>query len=162
MPENLFGESNQWFLLIPLVIIIAVSFLMKRRKQEKNPQEIAMSLLVDLNANQKIADDFNFQQRPNKLKTGSWDRNSMKIDFLDDVTRSSLSTFFKMAEDFNLQVDAAKRYKSTIHLSGISVDKLKGPLTKAREGLGEWLGTNTEQAGPGAGRSGCLGGGFGG
>lgn len=158
-----FGEGgSQWYILIPLIALIAVSFFMKRRRQEKNPQEIAMSLLLDLNANQRIVETFSFQERPKKLKTGSWGRNNAKLDFLGEGLYSDMSNFFSMAEDFNLQVESAKRYKSAIHLSGISVDKIKEPLAKSRDGLSEWLKTNTDQAGPAAGRSGCLGSGLGG
>jgi len=161
------GEGNQWTIIIPLIVLIAVSFLMRRRRSEKNPQEIVTSIILDLNVNQKIMGEFDYQKRPKKLKTGSWKRNEAKINFLDESLRSNISNFFSMAEDFNLQVDSAKRLGSTIHLSGISVEKMEGPLTKSREGLSEWLKVNMEQAGPGAGagRSGCLGGlggGFGG
>lgn len=156
------GEGSQWYILIPLIAIIAVSFFMRRRRQEKNPQDIAMSLLLDLNANQRILENFSFQERPKKLKMGSWERNNAKLDFLGGELGNDVSNFFKVAEDFNLQVESAKKFKSTIHLSGISVDKLKEPLTKSKDGLSEWLKTNTQQAGPAAGRSGCLGGGLGG
>ena len=162
------GEGNQWTIIIPLIALIAVSFIMRRRKSEKNPQEMVTSIILDLNMNQKIMDEFDYQKRPKKLKTGAWGRNEAKISFLGESLRSDLSKFFRMAEDFNQQVDSAKRLGSTIHLSGISVERMTEPLSKSREGLSEWLKVNMEQAGPGAGagRSGCLGGlgggGFGG
>jgi len=162
MPEDFFGEGSQWTILIPLIILIVFTFFMRRRKQERNPQEIAMSLLVDLNANHKILEEFNTQTRPKKLKIGSWQRNNDKLGFLDESLHASLSNFFRMAEDHNLQIDSAKRYKSISYVSGINVDRIKEPLTKSREGLQEWLKTNMEQMGPAAGRPGCLGGGFGG
>jgi hypothetical protein len=164
MPEEdggFFGSGSSWQIIIPLVVLIAVSFIMRRRRSERNPQEIATSIILDLNADQKIIDEFDYQKRPKKLKTGSWKRNEAKVNFLDESIRSDINKFFSMADDFNLQVDSAKRY-GTVHLSSISVERMKEPLTKSREALNEWLKTNMEQAGPAAGRSGCLGGGFGG
>ena len=155
------GEQWQW--LIPLIIIIVLSFvMMRRRPTEKTPQDIASSLLMDVMANQRALEKFETQKRPKKLQLGSWQRNSEKIDFLEPSLRSTLADTFRQIEDFNLRVESAKMYKSTSYLFGVNIDKLEGPLTKSREGLEEWLKANIEQAGPGAGRQGCMGGGLGG
>ncbi len=155
--------GQQWQWLIPLIIIIVLSFVMRRRRPaEKTPQDIASSLLMDVMANQRALDKFDTQKRPKKLQLGSWQRNSEKIDFLEPSLRSTLADTFRQIEDFNLRVESAKMYKSTSYLFGVNIDKLEGPLTKSREGLEEWLKANIEQAGPGAGRQGCMGGGLGG
>ncbi|MBE9478164.1 MAG: hypothetical protein IMY81_02845 [Chloroflexi bacterium] len=151
------GEGgSQWTMIIPLIGLIVFSIFMRRRKSENTPQDIASSLLSDLNANQGIVEQFGSQMRPTKLKIGSWQRNNDKLGFLDNDTRNSITNFFRMAEDFNMQIETAKRYKTTSYLSGISVEKLKEPLGKGREGLQEWMKANMQQAGPGAGRQGCL------
>ena len=151
------GEgSSQWTMIIPLIGLIVFSSVMKRRKTESTPQDIASGLLSDLNANQGIVEHFGSQTRPVKLKVGSWERNNAKLGFLDDVTRSSITNFFKMAEDFNQQMDTAKRYKTTSYISGINTERMKEPLVKGREGLQEWMKANMQQAGPGAGRQGCI------
>ena len=152
--------GGQWQWLIPLIIIIVLSFVMRRRRPaEKTPQDIASSLLMDVVANQRALEKFETQKRPKKLKLGSWQRNSEKIDFLEPSLRSTLAEAFRQIEDFNLRVESAKMYKSTSYLFGVNIERLDGPLTKSREGLEEWLRANIEQAGPGAGRQGCMGGG---
>ncbi len=154
-------EQMSW--LIPLIIIIILSFVMRRRRPvEKTPQDIASSLLMDVMANQRILEQFGSQKRPKKLKTGSWQRNREKINFLSDSLRADLVNAFSMAEDFNMRIDSAKMYKSDSYLFGVNIDRLEKPLQKSREGLEEWLKANIEQVGPGAGRQGCLGGGLGG
>jgi len=151
------GEgSSQWTMIIPLIVLIVFSVFMRRRKSENTPQDIASSLLNDLNANQGIMERLSSQVRPTKLKIGSWQRNNAKLGFLDDATRSSVTNFFKMAEDFNQQMDTAKRYKTTSYISGINTERMQEPLAKSREGLQEWMKVNMQQAGPGAGRQGCL------
>jgi hypothetical protein len=159
-----FGAGgDQWSWLIPLIIIIALSFIMRRRRPvEKTPQDVASSLLMDVVANQRALQKFDTQKRPRKLQLGSWQRNSEKINFLDQSLRSTLSDTFRQVEDFNLRVESAKMYKSTSYLFGVNIDKLHEPLEKSRRGLEEWLKANMDQAGPGAGRQGCLGGGLGG
>jgi len=152
--------GGQWQWLIPLIIIIVLSFVMRRRRPaEKTPQDIASSLLMDVVANQRALEKFETQKRPKKLKLGSWQRNSEKIDFLEPSLRSTIAEAFRQIEDFNLRVESAKMYKSTSYLFGVNIERLEGPLTKSREGLEEWLRANIEQAGPGAGRQGCMGGG---
>lgn len=152
--------GGQWQWLIPLIIIIVLSFVMRRRRPaEKTPQDIASSLLMDVVANQRALEKFETQKRPKKLRLGSWQRNSEKIDFLEPSLRSTLAEAFRQIEDFNLRVESAKMYKSTSYLFGVNIERLEGPLTKSREGLEEWLRANIEQAGPGAGRQGCMGGG---
>ena len=159
-----FDPSNEQFSwLIPLIIIVVLSIITRRRKPvEKTPQDIASSLLLDVMSNQKTLETFDTQKRPKKLKLGSWQRNSEKLDFLDKPLRDTLSEAFKQVEDFNLRVESAKMYKSSSYLFGVNVDRLQEPLQKSRSGLEAWLKANMEQAGPDAGRQGCLGGGFGG
>ena len=155
---DLFGGegASQWMMIIPLIGLIVFSFVMKRRKTENTPQDIASSLLSDLNTNQGIMERFSSQTRPIKLKIGSWQRNNAKLGFLDDATRSSVNNFFRMAEDFNQQMDAAKRFKTTSYISGINTERMEGPLDKSTEGLQEWMKANMQQMGPGAGRQGCM------
>ena len=151
------GEgTSQWTMIIPLIGLIVFSIFMRRRKSENTPQDIASSLLSDLNANQGIVEHFDSQTRPTKLRIGSWQRNNNKLGFLDGATSSNITNFFKMAEDFNLQMDTAKKYKTTSYISGINTERMKEPLAKSREGLQEWMKVNMQQAGPGAGRQGCL------
>jgi len=155
---DFFGEGSQWAILIPIIILIVLSFVMRRRRPaEKTDPEIAGTLFLDVNENLKLAESFSFQRRPKKFRTGSWQRNSEKVDFLDASLRSSLADAFGLAEDFNQQIESAKKYKSTIYLSGVDVHKLEEPLTKSKQGLEEWLKANIQQTGPEAGRRGCMG-----
>jgi hypothetical protein len=149
-------DGSQWTFIIPLIILIVFSIFMRRRRAENTPQDIASSLLNDLNADQGIIERFGTATKPTKLKIGSWDRNNNKLGFLDDATRTNVANFFKMAEDFNMQIETAKRYKTSSYLSGINVEKMKEPLAKSREGLQEWIKVNMQQMGPGQGRQGCL------
>ena len=155
---DFFGEGSQWAILIPIIILIVLSFVMRRRRPaEKTDPEIAGSLFLDVNENLKLAESFSFQRRPKKFRTGSWQRNSEKVDFLDASLRSSLADAFGLAEDFNQEIESAKKYKSTIYLSGVDVHKLEEPLAKSKQGLEEWLKANIQQMGPGAARRGCMG-----
>jgi hypothetical protein len=157
------GGTDQWSWLIPLIIVIVLSFVTRRHKPaEKTPNEIASALLMDVMNNERALEKFSTLKKPKKLSIGSWQRNSEKLDFLDQDLRNTISKTFTQMEDFNMRVDSAKMYKSNSYLFGVNIDRLQEPLEKSREGLEEWIKNHMEQAGPDTGRQGCMGGGLGG
>jgi len=138
-----FGDIPANLLVIVSIFgLLALNIFLKRRRGERTPLEMAMSLLTDVSQNQQFSENFQYMLSVKKFKTGSWKRNRDKVDFLGHALRMTLDSTFSMAEGFNQDIDAAKKSKSTSYLSGINVDKLKEPLAKSRQGLEEWLRAN--------------------
>ncbi len=127
------------FIVIAIVFILLQFFLRRRRKPEMMRQEIVESLLSEVRLNQALAETFSLRQKPKKFETVSWQRCKTGLDFLDQSLQAILSDAFGMAEDFNQQIEAAKKYKSASYMVNVNVDKLKEPLTKSRQGLEQWL-----------------------
>lgn len=160
--EDLFsGEGSQWQIMLPLLIFIIFAMFMKRRKTEGTDTEVANSLLVDVHENLRAVESFGYQKKPKKFRVGSWRRNSAKLGFLEPALLADLTEAFNLAEDFNQQIDRARQQKSDVYLSGIDTHKVEGPFTKSRDGLQAWLKDHMQQAGPDAGRRGCMPGGLG-
>ena len=137
------GEAGKnLIILIPIILLIIVNIFFRKRKGEKTPLGIAVTMLADVNRNQKLAETFSFHWRSSKFKTGSWKRNRGKLDFLPLELQETLSKAFGMAEEFNQRIEDAKKYKSDSYTAGINVDKLKEPLAKSRQQLEEWLREN--------------------
>ena len=129
---------------IPIIVtiiglIVLQFFLRRKRTLETTPREIAQSLLSEVRLNLRLTEVFTFSYRTSKFMTTSWQINKNKLDFLNQSLQVALSDAFTMAEDFNQQIAAAKKYKSTSYMASVGVDKLKDKLTKSREGLEEWL-----------------------
>ena len=138
-----FWES--YGILIPTIIFILLSIFLRRRRGRKTNLEVVFGFLSDIKQNLKIVDTFSSNwQIKRSFKTGSWNKNRGKIDFLNQELQNHLSHAFNLAEDFNQRIVDAKQYKSTSYLAGIEVDKLIGPLTMSKEGLDEWLQTNSQ------------------
>lgn len=130
-------------LLIPIIVIIVLGILMRRRGGAKTNLEVAIGLLSDIKHNQKITDSLSSTwQVKKKFKTGNWSRNKDKIDFLDEQLQHEIVDAFSLAEDYNQRIDEAKRQKSTSYLMGIQADKMGDSLTKSREGLEVWVREN--------------------
>jgi len=154
-----FGDiGRNLIILIPLILLIVFNLFFRRRKKaEKTQPEIAMGLLSEVAVNQQIAETFLPKSQLKKFRTGSWQRNRGKLDFLDQKLREDLAKTFSMAEEFNRAIDATRKFKSSSYLEGISVDRLKESLTRSRQGLAEWFESNKDQATMASGRRGCLG-----
>lgn len=138
-----FGDGWQSFALVALfVIIFIVSIIFRKRKGDSAPIIIAMTLLRDVDKNQKLVQSFHFNWKTKKFKTENWKKFNDKLDFLDEELGKVLSAAFMMAEDFNERIAEAKRHKSSSYLATIQVDKLSMPLAKGREGLEQWVQEN--------------------
>lgn len=138
-----FGDGWQSFALVALFIIIfIVSIFFRKRKGDSAPIIIAMTLLRDVDKNQKLVQSFHFNWKTKKFKTENWKKFNDKLDFLDEELGKVLSAAFMMAEDFNERIAEAKRHKSSSYLATIQVDKLSMPLAKGREGLEQWVQEN--------------------
>lgn len=154
---DFFGESNQWTIIIPIIILVVLSVVMRRRRPaEKTEPEIVGGLFLDVNENLRLMGSFSLRGRPKKFKTDSWKRNSEKVGFLAQSLRDTLSQAFALAEDFNQRIDRAKKERASVYLTGIDVHRLEAPLTESKKGLEEWIRANMPLD-TGAGRRGCMG-----
>jgi len=153
---DLFGEGSNWAIIIPIIILIVLSIVMRRRRPaEKTDSEIVGSLFMDVSENLRLMEKFSYRGRPKKFRFDSWKRNSEKIGFLPETLQNTLAQAFTLVGDFNQQIDAAKKQRANIYLTGVDAHKLEAPLTKSKEGLEEWIRANMPLE---TGRRGCMGG----
>ena len=127
---------------ILIAVLLVFNFFVRKRKTDKTPLGMAVSIFTELKQNQKLVETFSFHWKVGRFKTGSWKRNSAKIDFIPFEIRTTLSKAFDMLEDFNQRIDAAKRYKSDSYMAAIDVDKLKAPLAESMQQLQVWVQEN--------------------
>ena len=141
-------ELSETTINILLGIVIAAvlvgNIYFKRRKMEKSPVGKVTFILIDMDSNYKLAENFSFQKGVRKFKTGSWERNKNKLDFLPMELRDAVAQAFEMSADVNERINAARNYGSNSYLAGIDVGKLKGPIDKGRQDLRVWLQENMD------------------
>ncbi len=131
-------------LIVMIVGIILLQFFLRRKhSRETKPQEITEGLLSEVRLNIRLAEVFTYSGQPRKFMTTTWQINKNKLDFLGQPLEGTLTEAFTMAEDFNQQMSAARKHKSTSYLASIDANKLKDKLTKSQEGLEEWLQAKT-------------------
>ncbi|MFC2041665.1 hypothetical protein ACFLTY_05045 [Chloroflexota bacterium] len=123
-----------------IAALIILQFLFgRRRKPAATHQQIIQNLLMEVRLNQAMLESYHQLQKPKKFEVNDWKRSRDKIDFLGQGLQRSLSDAYMIIEDFNQQIDEAKRYKSVGYMASVNPDKLKEPLAKCRQGLEEWL-----------------------
>jgi len=142
---DLSDTATNILFILGIAFLIAINLFLKSRHQARKPAEMVLSLLSEINHNQKLVEDFQFHLNVKKFKTESWKISKTKVNFLGQSLLTTLDTAFSMTENFNHDIDTAKKYKSTGYLTVISIDKLKEPLAKSKQGLEEWLQANIEQ-----------------
>jgi len=142
---DLSGTAINILIVLGIAFLIVINLFIKSRHQARKPAEMVLGLLSEISHNQKLVADFQFHLNVKKFKTESWKINKTKVDFLGQPLLTTLDTAFGMAESFNHDIDTAKKYRSTGYLTVISIDKLKEPLAKSKQGLEEWLQENTEK-----------------
>ena len=148
-------QSNLPFIIL-IVVLIVMTIVMRQRRSERTPVDIASALFMDLRNNLGIVESMSGQRRPRKLKVEAWQRNENKLEFLSDSLRRELATTFHLTEDYNRQVEAVKSYQHQGYMSIISVDKLKRSLVASQQGLEQWLRENAGQSQQTSQRQGCF------
>ncbi|MFC2025471.1 hypothetical protein ACFLTG_03580 [Chloroflexota bacterium] len=145
-----FSELGENFPIIVLAIGLALLqiFFIRKRKPAVTQQGIIQSLLSDIRVNQALVENYHLLKKPEKFEAVSWQRSKSKLDFLSQSLQGVLSDTFTPIEDFNQQIEAARKHKSTSYMVNVDVGKVKGPLAKSRQGLEEWLTTNIETKEP--------------
>ena len=135
-------------IILAVLVLLLLQFFFWRPKPERTHQEIAHSLLSEVKLNQALAEIFGLREKPKKFEMTSWQRNKTRLDFLDESLQASLSDSFGMVEDFNRQIESAKKHKSLGYMAGLNVDKLKQPLAKSKQGLEDWFLASTGRKEP--------------
>lgn len=144
-----FGAISQNLpIIIAVLVLLLLQFFFWRPKPEKTRQDIAHSLLTEVKLNQAVAGIFGLREKPKKFEVTSWQRNKNRLDFLNESLQVALSDAFGMIEDFNRQIQMAKKHRSSSYMANLSVDKLKEPLSKSKQGLEEWFLINTGKKEP--------------
>jgi len=138
------GEWSQYIVFLVIIIFLVFSYL--RRKKTSSPRlDAAAGLISDVSENLQIMENriSNWQSK-RKFKTSSWKYYKEKVGFLDTNLLSTINEAFTLAEDFNARIDSARKNNLMSTLQDMQVERLRGPLTKSKEGLMAWLKANMQ------------------
>lgn len=127
---------------IIILLLLGLNIYVRSRRSLKSPLGRVALILTNINHNVNLAENFSFHHRIGRMKTGAWQKNKDKIDFVPQELRMTLSRVFEMCEEVNDRIDAARKFKSDSYMAGIDISKLKTPLADSQQRLHEWLQAN--------------------
>jgi hypothetical protein len=152
---NLSGNWQDYIFIILLLAVLVWS-MTRRRRAGNSPGDAAIGILGDVNMNLKILDErmTNWNSKK-KFQTSGWKLYKDRLAFLDPALFSSISESFTLVEDFNSRIDSARKNKVMATLQDMPLEKMRGPLTKSKEGLTSWLRTSYQSEAQTNQRRGC-------
>jgi len=134
-----FTNTTNIIILIAVLGLILLQFFLRRRKPQALHGQIAQDMLLEVKLNQALVETYNLRPKPRRFEVTNWRRYKTRLDFLTQSLQGALSDTFMMVEDFNRQIETAKKYKSPSYTASVDVSRLTEPLARSKEGLEEWL-----------------------
>ena len=128
--------------VIPVIILVVVNIFFRKQQEQKKRTDAVRSLLSEIDYNQRLVEAFSRQWQTKNFKTATWKRNKGKMDYIAPGLGYTLSSAYEIIDEFNREIDRARKQKSTSYLAAIRVERLREPLTRSRQGLEEWLQLN--------------------
>ena len=104
---------------IPVIILIVVNIFFRKQQEQKRKITTVRSLLSEINYNQKLMEAFSMQWQIKKFKTATWKRNKDKMDYIPSGLHYTLGGVYEIVEEFNREIDNAKKHKSTSYLTSM-------------------------------------------
>jgi hypothetical protein len=141
-------QENLPFIIGALALIALQLFLRKKAGPAANQQQVVQNLLAEIQLDLKIAENFSYSAPARKYMTTTWRMNNTRLEFLDKAVLDNINDAFMLAEDYNKQIDSAKKFKSSSYIVGIDTKKLKGLLTQSQQGLEKWMIAKTGEKNP--------------
>ena len=138
------GTGINIILIIVIFLFLVLNVYIRSRRTRKTPLGRVVGILAEVNHNEKLVENFSFHRTVKKLRTGSWKRNSNKVEFLPQDLRMMLAQTFEMLEEANERIDTSRKFKSDSYMAGIDVSKLKAPLAQSKQRLQYWLQENMQ------------------
>lgn len=130
-------------LIVGIILLLLLwVLLMRKRNPEKERRTIVQSLLSEVRLNQAVLELCRVGEEPKKFSVTNWRINKDRLAFLTQSLQVDLYGGYDIAEDFNHQIDVAKKHSVTGYAGYIDTDRLTEPLAKCREGLEDWLKAN--------------------
>jgi hypothetical protein len=130
------GEG--WVIIAIIGIILILFSLVRRRGGSAKYPDVVQALLYDVRMNQALATHFLEIPKPRHFENANWLMYKDRIGFLNENVKEMLYEIFKLVEEYNKQIKAAKKAKSDSYKL-IDLTRLIDLLGKTRKELEDWM-----------------------
>jgi hypothetical protein len=135
--------SWQEYLIVAIVAVFFFWLFMRQKKHSSLKTGLVSSLTREIKDNLKIIEVRSGNpQSVKQFKTKEWTTYRTKVSFLGEENVKNLSEAFKLASEFNVMIDQARKSKNLASLQAMQIEHLKEPMVKSQDGLAKWLQDN--------------------
>lgn len=153
-----FSDVSEFLpVILTIVGVIALQFFMRRGRGGgiAPNRNIIQGFMSDIRINLRLVEILENGEQIKRFSVTAWKLYKDKIDFLNQPVQTALTEAYEIAEDYNQQVAANKRFKTAHYIANINTGKMKERLQKGLAGLEDWLLQTTGSTDP-AGKSGFF------
>ena len=126
-------------IIIAIVTLVILQLVLRKRRGGGGEVGTVRNLLMEIKLNKALADNFQPGEKPRKFNVTIWKLKNKQLDFLDNSLRVVLTDAYMIIDDFNRQIDVARKYKSLSYAVSLDPERLKKLLTQGEKGLEDWL-----------------------
>ena len=142
--------------ILTIVGVIALQYFMRRNRGSAAPnRNVVQGIMSDIRINLRLIEILDNGEQIKRFSVTGWRLYRDKLDFLNQPVRAALTEAYEIAEDYNQQVAANKKFKTAHYIASINTGKMKERLQKGLTGLEDWLLQTTGSKDP-AGKSGFF------
>lgn len=138
------GVGSTILVIVVLVLALLLSLGLQYVRIGRSPMGKVVRICNNIKFNEKLSQELGIGGRARRFKTGAWDKNKNKIQFLPEELLVDLSAVFHDISQINDRMDTAMRLKSDSYLESLQADLLTEPISKCREQLQAWIYENMQ------------------
>jgi len=139
----MFEDATGWILLVAIILLLFFLLTRTRKKQRSNKLDTAIAVLGDINHNLKVMELRKTDKLSKKnFKVDNWKFNKEQLVFIEKEMVELMDQGFKVAEEFKVKIDTAKKSKTLESLPDMDYEQMKEPFLKGRQALLTWLRAN--------------------
>ena len=122
-----------------LFLMLILSMAIQGWRTRRSPMGRVVGIASDLRYNKKLCEKIDSGGDVARFKTGHWDKNSQKVDFVPEELRAELAKLFEAIREINSTVDASTAHGSKSYMGSINIDTLLAMIVPLQEQIQNWV-----------------------
>ena len=124
---------------VALFLMLILSMAIQGWRTRRSPMGRVVGIAADLRYNRKLGEKISGGGPVDRFKTGNWEKNSQRIDFIPGELRDELAKLFEAIGEVNATIDASRMHGSRSYMGSIAIDKLLAMITPLQEQIQNWV-----------------------
>jgi hypothetical protein len=122
-----------------LFVMLLVSMGVQAWRTRRSPMGRVVGIASDLRYNRKLCEKISGGGPVARFKTGNWDKNRERIEFIPGEVRDELAKLYETIGEVNATIDASQMHGSKSYMGSISIDKMLEMIMPLQEQIQNWV-----------------------